>query len=49
MTTFEHTNEPSELDTNARAKQDALTQKIGTRLAVPDAKAPWWKRLLGRG
>lgn len=51
MSTPESTVETSDLDKTARAKQGDLTQSVGTRLAVPssDGKAPWWKRLLGRG
>lgn len=50
MSTPESTPETSDLDANARAKQDKLTQSVGTRLAVQssDGKS-WWKRLLGRG
>ena len=51
MSTPESTAGTSDLETSARAKQDKLTASVGTRLAVPPAstKAPWWKRLLGRG
>jgi hypothetical protein len=49
MSTPGSTAETSDLDTSARAKQDKLTESVGTRLAVPPGKAPWWKRLLGRG
>jgi hypothetical protein len=36
---------------DARARQEQLTQTIGAQVAAPgtEAKAPWWKRLLGRG
>jgi hypothetical protein len=51
MSTPETTAETSDLDTSAREKQDALTQSVGTTLEPQssDGKAPWWKRLLGRG
>ena len=49
MSTPDRTAETSDHGADARAKQDKLTESIRTRLTVPDAKAPWWKRLLGRG
>lgn len=51
MSTPETTPEASDLGAESRAKQDDLTQRVGTRLAAPvsEAKPPWWKRLLGRG
>ena len=51
MSTPESTAETSDLAVASRARQDALTQSVGTRLAASStsAKAPWWKRLLGRG
>jgi len=51
MSTPESTVETSDLETSSREKQDKLTRSIGTHLAAPpsDGKAPWWKRLLGRG
>jgi hypothetical protein len=49
MSTPEGTAETSDLAAASRAKQDALTQTVGTNLASTSTKAPWWKRLLGRG
>ncbi len=51
MSTPESTAETSDHGTTARAKQDTLTQSVGTPLTVPtsEGKASWWKRLLGRG
>jgi hypothetical protein len=51
MSTPESSAETSDLDTTSRARQDKLTSSVGTRLAQAssDGKAPWWKRLLGRG
>lgn len=52
MSTPESTTETSDLDTAARAKQDTLTQSVGTPLAArpPDeGKTSWLKRLFGRG
>jgi hypothetical protein len=49
MSTPESSTETPDLETTDRARQDTLTQSVGTRLAVPEAKAPWWKRMLGRG
>ena len=31
-----------------QTKQDGLTQSVGRRLEPTEARAPWWKRLLGR-
>lgn len=41
----------SDNGSKASARQEQLTQTVGTRLGTPggEAKAPWWKRLLGRG
>ena len=41
----------SDLSEDARVKQDDLTRSVGRRLETQNAggKAPWWKRLLGRG
>ena len=51
MSTPESTTETSDLDTAARAKQDTLTQSVGTPLAArpPEGKMSWLKRLFGRG
>lgn len=51
MSTPESTVETPDLGTDARAKQDKLTNSVGTTLA-PSAsqdKKHWWNRLLGRG
>lgn len=51
MSTPDSTVETTDLEADARAKQDKLTHSVGTTLASPVSKdkQPWWNRLLGRG
>ena len=51
MSTPDRTAETPDLVTSAPKEQDDLTRSVGTRLATPAPapRAPWWKRLLGRG
>lgn len=49
MSTPDSTNEASTLEDDAREQRDTLTQSVGHRLEATPTKAPWWKRLLGRG
>lgn len=36
-------------ETSSRERQEGLTASVGRQLDKTEPKAPWWKRMLGRG